>query len=403
MLAITQHLLDTMPELSVLMISGSPMIHSFRLPEARFDYVKLPCLGRTLAGGYSVKRLGTRFDELVAVRSQIIRTTVAHFKPDVLLVDKKPRGIADELLPALEMIRADQRSPEVVLLLRDILDDPETTARIWRKNRYFESIDRYYRSILVMGSPDVFDLRKEYRFPAKTANKVVCCGYMRRPQPLAPARPAALFPGGKGARVLVTAGGGEDGFELLKQYMDGLSLGADRSFSSVVVTGPEMSAANRAVIQDIAKGLGHVRVEEFTRDLPAYMQAADLVVSMAGYNTIVELLSMNKRAVVVPRVKPVQEQWIRATRLDELGLLKCIDPAELTPERLLKAVSDELAGRKWRAHPATLIDFDGLTAVSRIIGGMLGHSESVPPMTAAAIRQWRVDEDARAVACSGSW
>jgi len=133
------------------------------------------------------------------------------------------------------------------------------------------------------------------------------------------------------------------------------------------------------------------------------MLAADLVVSMAGYNTIVEILSMNKRAVVVPRVKPVQEQWIRAQRLDELGVLKCIDPSGLTPERLMNAVSDQLAEGMWRAHPATLIDFDGLAAVSRIIGQMLGRSASAPPITAAAIRQWRVDEAARAVVCSGSW
>jgi predicted glycosyltransferase len=161
-----------------------------------------------------------------------------------------------------------------------------------------------------------------------------------------------------------------------------------------------MSAGNQAVIHDIAKGLDHVQVVEFTRDLASYMLAADLVVSMAGYNTIVEILSMNKRAVVVPRVKPVQEQWIRASRLDGLGLLKCLDPSELTPERLMKAVSDQLAGGDRRPHPATLIDFDGLDSVSRTIGQML---DPVPPWTADSTRRWRVRDGAGAVACSGSW
>jgi predicted glycosyltransferase len=70
MLAICTHLLDSIPELSILVVSGSPMLHSFRLPK-RLDYIKLPCLNRGASGEMSAKYLGTEIDETVKLRSEL--------------------------------------------------------------------------------------------------------------------------------------------------------------------------------------------------------------------------------------------------------------------------------------------------------------------------------------------
>jgi len=43
MLCICEYLLEALPTLSILLVSGSPMVHSFRIPR-RLDYIKLPCL-----------------------------------------------------------------------------------------------------------------------------------------------------------------------------------------------------------------------------------------------------------------------------------------------------------------------------------------------------------------------
>src|ERR1051326_4090430 len=44
-LLLAQELIDQYPKAAVLLITGSQMIHSFRIPEG-VDYVKLPCLDR---------------------------------------------------------------------------------------------------------------------------------------------------------------------------------------------------------------------------------------------------------------------------------------------------------------------------------------------------------------------
>ena len=45
---------------------------------------------------------------------------------------------------------------------------------------------------------------------------------------------------------------------------------------------------------------------------------------MGGYNTFCEVLSFDKRALIVPRTKPRLEQFIRAERAQELGLVRML-------------------------------------------------------------------------------
>jgi predicted glycosyltransferase len=72
------------------------MLHSFRLPK-RLDYIKLPCLNRGASGAIFAKYLGTEIDETVKLRSELILSAIANFKPDLFVVDKKPYGINNEL------------------------------------------------------------------------------------------------------------------------------------------------------------------------------------------------------------------------------------------------------------------------------------------------------------------
>ncbi len=374
MLAITEHLLDTIPDLSILLISGSPMIHSFRLPGSRFDYLKLPTIGRTLSGEYIAKKLETNFDELVTVRSQIIQAAIANFIPDVMIVDKKPRGIADELQPTLELIHREMPLTKVVLLLRDILDDPKITHRIWQKNKYFQSIHRYYNSILVMGSRKVFDLSKEYKFPDNITKKVTYCGYINRNHIVAENNKPGLSSKFNRTDVLVTVGGGEDGLFPLKCFLKGLALNNTyKAISATIITGPEMSERHREEIQQMASLFPNVHVLDFVTELPAHIFASELIVSMGGYNTVVEILAMNKPVIIIPRVKPVLEQLIRATRMEEMGLLQCIHPDEVSPKLLMQAVTSQLEKRNNNINATEIIDFNGLGSATQTIEKMMVH------------------------------
>jgi predicted glycosyltransferase len=90
-----------------------------------------------------------------------------------------------------------------------------------------------------------------------------------------------------------------------------------------------------------------------------------VVVSMGGYNTMCEILSLSKQAVIVPRVTPRLEQWIRCQRLAELGFVRIVHPDEMTPQRLIDEVVQSLADQTLR--PIGAVTFDGLDQASAIV------------------------------------
>ena len=137
MLEVARHLVQSSPEVSVLVITGSPMLHAFRIPEG-IDYIKLPCLSRGVDGKYGARSLPMTLEATVRLRANLIRSAITDFAPDLILVDKKPFGVEDELAGALEGLPSAEVRPKLVLLLRDILDSAESTTRIWRKNGYFD-------------------------------------------------------------------------------------------------------------------------------------------------------------------------------------------------------------------------------------------------------------------------
>jgi predicted glycosyltransferase len=379
MLAICKHLHDTIEDISILIVTGSPMLHSFRVAHG-IDYIKLPCLKRSMGGDLGVRFLDLESDDVIRLRSQIIQTSVRSFKPDVLLVDKKPAGLAGELEPALKFIQAGLPSTKVLLVMRDILDEPAVTMEQWHSGGYDETVRRFYDAILVLGSASIFDVRTEYCFSAEVSSKVVYCGYVRREKSDRSRKAVRreLNVSDEENLVLVTAGGGEDGYHLMQAYLSGLAA-APRSdpIRSLVITGPELPPSKRHMLRDAAASRRGVQVLEFTDDMMGYMDAADVVVSMGGYNTICELLTLRKRAVVVPRVEPVAEQRIRAERLAGLSLFHTILPADLKPALLMRAVLEEIRRVRRGDRSPDPVELDALPRISRVVSALRGAGPEI--------------------------
>ncbi len=382
MLEVARHLVESSSQVSVLVITGSPMLHAFRIPP-RIDYVKLPCLSRNVDGRYGARSLDLSLDATVRLRANMIRSVIADFAPDLILVDKKPFGVEDELSGTLEALPGGAARPKLVLLLRDILDSAESTTRVWRKNRYYEAIDAYYDQVLVVGCPTVFDLRHEYAFPPFAAAKVEFCGYISRQPGRTPRADTRrqLGVNGNEPLLLVTPGGGEDGYSLIALTLDALArLPHTQRPRTHLVCGPEMSDQQRATVHATARALPNVSAQDFCDDMMSMMAATDVVLAMGGYNTVCELLTLRKRALLVPRVKPGVEQWIRAKRMSALGLVRMLHPESLTADKLLAGLQAELQALARRTPVARLRRLDGLTNVTAALLDAMGLSpDAVDP------------------------
>lgn len=374
MMALAGHLVEHFPDASLLMASGSPVIHGFRLPD-RVDYIKLPSVARTDREQYEARSLHASIDETIGLRRALLTAAVNDFRPDLVLVDKKPLGLMHELSDALRLLR--ERSPHArcALVLRDILDAPAATISSLAASGFERDVNAYFDLVAVLGTPDVFDLRQEYRLSSDTAANLRYCGYIRS---AAAGQPRHEVRAGLGARhgdalVLVTTGGGEDGRALLDTSMAALErLGhacSSRPVKGVMITGPHVTAAHLAELRARAAAHGGTVVLPFTDDMSSFVAAADVVVAMGGYNTVCDILSLAARAIVVPRVRPVREQAIRAARMAQLGYFTAVEPDGLSGDALARTIARELAGPP-RTVPRPRVNLDGLAGFAGAVDAL---------------------------------
>lgn len=376
MLAVVEHLVERDPDVCALILSGSPMMQAFRL-SPRIDYIKLPCLLRSEDGDYKAKYLDLSYKNIITLRADLILNTLLNFEPDLILVDKKPLGVQNELAPAFDVLRRRANRPRVALILREILDSRKLTQSIWERNGYHDALQEHYDSVLVLGPRAVFDTAAEYRFPTSTTSKIRHCGYIAKRNTLR-STDAVRHELGAGDKpiVVITAGGGRDGFELLRTGLRALLPDSDAGrLHLVVVPGPEMAPGRRDELHALAGAQQQMTVIDFTNDMMSYLRAADTVVSMAGYNTVTELLSLGVSAVLVPRAAPSQEQWMRATRLERLGLFKVIHPDQVTESSLRNAVFNVLYREKTSGE-STKLDMQGLDAVYEQVRQLLSDHDT---------------------------
>ena len=369
-LLLSQTLAEEYPRAAMLVVTGSPMIHAFRIP-ANMDYIKLPCLDRTDADCYQPKFLAAQSSEVDRIRRAILVETVIGFKPDLMIVDKRPGGVAGELLDALRALRRRLMTTRVVLGMRDILDEPERTRSSLKRTRDMATIARYYDEVWIYGEHAIFDAVAEYAFREDVARKTCFCGYLRRPSPAAAAHEGP-------PHVLVTTGGGADGAPLITTYLEGLStLARSIQLRTTVVFGPHVESQLRRSILQRFGSLADVEFLDFEPDLTAHYQKADAIVSMAGYNTVCELLSFRRPAVLVPRGDPVGEQLLRARLFAARGYFEYVEPHELSPGLLIGKVLETLK----RPAAVAPLDLDGLPRIRERVRSLLG--DAVPDTAGA--------------------
>ncbi|MGH3147843.1 MAG: glycosyltransferase family protein [Rubrobacter sp.] len=349
--------------LSVLILTGSTVSGTFRMSPG-IDIIKLPSAVKVASGEYAPSRMSVSFERLKDLRSGLILSSVESFDPDAFVVDKAPLGMKREVTPTLEFLREERSSTLTVLGLRDVMDDPARIRRNWREGRISQAIERFYDTILVYGPREVYDPLPEYGLSKATLGRCRYVGYVGREHSIEDTSDL-LFPPGY---VLVTAGGGGDGFHLIKNYLESLR-GPKPSFDSLVVTGPMMDDESKRRVERLARGL-RVRVIEFRADMENLIDRSGAVVAMGGYNSTIELLAARKPALIVPRVEPRVEQLIRAEQLSRLGLVEMIHPDDLGPETMRGKV-EKLLARDPTSTPAVEVDLSGASrAVEFVTAGV---------------------------------
>ena len=254
-----------------------------------------------------------------------------------------------------------QRGAAVVLGIRDILDSPEVIRRVWSEKNFYKIVERYYDKVFIYGCRDIFDTASHYGLDTHLGKeKVTYCGYVcsdEAPAPRDQVRKELRFE--KDRFVLITAGGGHDAFPMMQAALEAFKLlGKARPFDALIITGPLMEPDQRQRLRNDAAELG-IPVEASVENGLSYMNAADLVITMAGYNSLSEILHLNRKALVVPRSGPSSEQMMRTKLFHDRGLIDVLEPCTLTPRTDYPVPDQAVELFGGRRAAAELLEFSG--------------------------------------------
>ncbi len=381
---IAHALVESDPDLSVLILSGSPIIGSFDF-HARVDFVRIPGVIKLRDGDYVSLKLPIDIEKTLAMRESIIQHTADIFDPDLFIVDKEPLGLRGEVKATLELLRA--RGTPCVLGLRDVMDDPDMLASEWERKHVLPAIPRLYDDIWIYGLPQICEPLEGIELPASVRQRLTYTGYLRR---LSAPHPQHLdFDKISDPFILVTVGGGGDGEAIVDWVLRAYEEDPSIPYPALIVLGPFMGSELQSDFQRRVNLLDRVEAITFNAHVESLMARALGVVCMGGYNTFCEVLSFDKRCIMVPRTVPRLEQAIRATRAQELGLLRMLPD---DGQRDARAMATALKTIRQQPRPSESVVpglLDGRENMVKLTGQWLAQrGRRALPLTEAKARRW---------------
>ena len=319
----------------VILVTGGPQVDT-KLP-GHVREVRLPDLqmNHEFKGLFSSRKNST-LEQIKADRQQRLFELFKKEKPDIFLVELYPFGrkaFRFELDPILQAIGNQELSPcGVVCSVRDILVEKEDAVK--HESRVVKTLNGYFDAVLVHADPHLVKLDETFEKFGEIVIPVFYTGYIaRKPDPGAGRKiRKQLKIGTDELLIIASAGGGNVGADFLEAIIlaFGQLEGKDRRYLKVF-TGPFLPTAQYNRLSALATG--NVTVDKFTADFLSYLAAADLSVSMGGYNTTMNILASKVPALVWPFPQN-REQRLRAERLADLGCLGVLGNEDLHPDRL---------------------------------------------------------------------
>jgi predicted glycosyltransferase len=361
---------------SVLLISGGEPVDGFRFP-SEVEVLNLPALQTDADFAELQVCSGSKsIEEIQDARKAMLLSVLDEFVPDAFVIELFPFGrkrFAFELIPVLEHIHQQRNRAKVVCSLRDILVQKRDQNK--HEERVCSIVNRYFDLILVHGAPNFQKLDETFSRVGDLNCPIRYTGYVAQHSQTQAANLEIALP--VEPFILVTIGSGRyrNGQKLLRSTIETASLlSQELPHQFVIFAGPFIPQEEFLNLRELAARQPNVTLARYTPDLVPYMKRADLSISMGGYNTIMNILSTGARAIVFPyTANDDQEQYIRAAKLCQLGVIDMIHPDALEPPKLADVIRATLC----RAPAHFECDLRGAEESARLLKELLHPAERV--------------------------
>lgn len=332
----------------------SPAISVLRLPGLEMDKEfqnLVPC------------RPELTLEEVKKQRRDRLFAHLQEERPDILITELYPFGrkaFRFELDPLLGAIR-DGSLPHCFCCssVRDILVE-KTTGREKFELRAVQTLNTFFDGVLVHADPEIITLDETFGQVAEILVPLRYTGFVAKPGAGGGGKRIRqqLHLGASDKLIVASIGGGNVGSELLQATIRAFALRPWPNAHLQLFAGPYCDDLSYRMLAD--RGRENIRVERFTDRFPEWLDAADLSISMAGYNTCMNLLQAGIPALVHP-YKQNREQRLRAERLGRKAPIAVLGEDDLAPDHLADRMHRQLACRRSK----TAVNLNGAQETGR--------------------------------------
>ncbi len=337
-----------------VMILGGPEV---TLPKTAVRFFKLPGLQMDKEFRHLLPcQTGEDLEEIKRQRKEQLFDFFASFQPDVFLVELYPfgrKGFRFELDPILNGIgEGSLPSCRRLCSLRDILVEKKDKKKY--EERVLKILNKSFDSLLIHSDPAFIPLQASFARTAAIEIPHHYTGFIA-PQPSSPQQGIAIRQRlqlqGADKLIVASIGGGSVGAELLRATADAVSLLDDKSSMHFhLFTGPY---SDPELLEELRnRNDSRLTIHDFCSNFPDWLEAADLSISMAGYNTCMNLLAAGIPALLYPFAQN-REQRMRIAAFSSSSPFSILEPDDLAPPRLARQI-EKMVQRKKQKSKAKL-------------------------------------------------
>lgn len=339
----TLEIAKVMKEFDVVLITGGGQLN-VALPD-HIRHVMLPGLmmDENFSSLHSVDPHNDVKDVKLSRQKQLLELIKTE-NPDVFLVELYPfgrRAFRFELIPVLNFIRDSLAAKcKVICSLRDILVEKKDPLKY--ETRVIDAVNRWFDAVLVHSDPRLIKLDATFSQLHRIEIPLVYTGFVTPvPDPKIGQRirqEMGLTPSER--LIVASAGGGNVGARLLKAVVHAYTeLPFKMNTRLNVYTGPYMDRKDKAYLHSLA--VEGIVVEEFASDFVSLLGVSDLSISMAGYNTCMNIVAANIPSLVWPFGQN-REQRERALKIARFAPMQILDDQAMEPEHLCQLIEKNI-------------------------------------------------------------
>ncbi|MDJ0623567.1 MAG: hypothetical protein QNJ17_11415 [Desulfocapsaceae bacterium] len=320
------------PALRVLLVTGADITQEL-IGNAPLDWLKLPSYATIIKNGKSSGAPGkSNFEdaELGRLRSQQIRQIVSTYRPRVVLADHSPQGKHRELLPALQA--GVEYDIHWVLGIRGVVGQVKQVGSDLATSTFQD----YYSSLLwygdsnVLGKAQLTDLHNQFGTTPQE------CGYvsgLRERQEHLPAAGQKEITG-----TIAIPWLGEDTPVFLQRLYNVLAGSGDNHTWHLYLDRNHSSSAR---FYQLFSRLPGCRIEPPSQRYLDSLLGSRCAIVYGGYNSLMDVLSLNLPALVLLRNMQDSEQQLHLAKLQQtVDLNLTVAEEKCGEEKLHKAVND---------------------------------------------------------------